>query len=222
MKFIFTAAVALAMVFLSTSALSCDRNSQQAQTDVNTQSQQSAATNMMGTGQGPSHMMGSGMGSGQGAMMNQLNATCPMVIKGADVKVADTDSGVALTFTTKGGDVSSLRARVRHMAQMYDMHRGHGGMMWHRMAGPGMGGKNAHMGMGNMGMHGSMPAAKSIVSDVDNGARIELQPTDQSQLESLRKNARWHQKRMSSGYCWMPQKQAAAGGAKDSSGKPEK
>lgn len=48
------------------------------------------------------------------------------------------------------------------------------------------------------------PAIFALTStDTDNGARIDLWPTDPSQLTSLREHIRWHQLRMSSGECWM-------------------
>jgi len=145
-----------------------------------------------------------------------------MVVQGADVTVADTDRGVALTFTTAAGDVVDLRTRVRNMAQMYEMHRGQAGMMWHHMGGKGMGHSGRGMGgegmghgrpgkggegMGHMAGRGPMPAASGTVSDTDQGARIELRPTDSSQLDALREHVRWHQARMHSGECWMPQGQ---------------
>jgi len=50
---------------------------------------------------------------------------------------------------------------------------------------------------------GPMPAANATVSDVDNGARIELVPKDASQLDALRQRTRMRQQRMAAGSCWM-------------------
>lgn len=157
--------------------------------------------------------MPSGMPGTGGGMMDQLRAGCPMVVQGTDVSVVDTDGGVALAFTTDAGDVAELRTRVRSMAQMYGMHRGQGGMMWHHMGGAGMGHGGRGMGgagMGHMAGRGPMPAASDTVTDTDQGARLELRPTDPSQLEDLREHVRWHQQRMRSGECWMLQGQATA------------
>jgi hypothetical protein len=148
-----------------------------------------------------------------GDMMQQLRAGCPMVVEGADVAVADTDEGVALTFTTEeAGAVGDLRTRVQHMARMYGMHAGHRGMMWHHMGGQGRDRGGSGMGMGHMAGRGPMPAATTTVTEVDKGARLELRPTDAAQLEHLREHARWHQQRMETGECWMLQGQGTAPG----------
>lgn len=142
-----------------------------------------------------------------GDMMQQLRAGCPMVVEGADVAVSEIDGGVALTFTTAADDAHDLLARVQHMAQMYETHRGQRGMMWHHMAGQGRG---VGMGMGHMAGRGPMPAATATVTEVDKGARLELRPTDASQLTALREHVRGHQQRMASGECWMLQGQPTA------------
>lgn len=145
-----------------------------------------------------------------GGMMQELRAGCPMVVEEADVAVSDTKEGVTLTFTTEAGNVDDLRARVRHMADMYEMHRGQRGMMWHHMGDMGRQGGGPGMGMGHMAGRGPMPAATATVTELDKGARLELRPTDASQLNALREHARWHQQRMQAGECWMLEDQAAA------------
>ena len=154
------------------------------------------------------------MPAGGAGMMQQLRTGCPMVVQGADVAVSDTEGGVALTFTTDAPDVSDLRTRVRSMAQMYEMHRGHGAMMWHQMRGEDIG-HGSGMGMEHMAGSGPMPAASSAVTDTDKGARIELRPTDASQLDTLRQHVRLHQQRMHSGECWMLQEQPPAQGGQE-------
>jgi hypothetical protein len=77
---------------------------------------------------------------------------------------------------------------------------GHGGR--------GMGGEG--MGMGHMAGRAHMPAASNTVTDTDKGARLELRPTDPSQLDALREHVRRHQERMHSGECWMLQGQPTA------------
>jgi hypothetical protein len=136
--------------------------------------------------------MPSGMPGNAGGMMDQLRAGCPMVVQGADVTVTDTEGGVALTFTTDAGDVADLRTRVQHMAQMYEMHHGQAGMMWHHMGGAGMAHGGPAMGgegMGHMAGRGPMPAASTTMTDTDLGARLELRPSDASQLGALRERA---------------------------------
>jgi hypothetical protein len=145
-----------------------------------------------------------------GGMMQELRAGCPMVVEGADVAVSDTEGGVTLTFTTEAGDVADLRARVQHMAEMYEMHGGRRGMMWHHMGGQGRGRGGPGMGMGHMAGRGPMPAATVTGTEVDKGARLELRPTDASQLDALREHVRWHQQRMEAGECWMLQGQGKA------------
>ncbi len=145
--------------------------------------------------------------------MQQLRASCPMVVQGADVAVSDTEGGVALTFTTDAPDVADLRTRARSMAKMYDMHRGHAATMWHPMGGDGMGhGSGMRRGMEDLEGSGSLPAASSTVTDTDKGARIELQPADASELDALRQRVRLHQQRLHSGECWTLQEQPPAQG----------
>lgn len=157
-------------------------------------------------------------GTRGGGMMGQMAASCPMAIEDAKVEVADTDKGVALTFTTEKGDVADLRARVQQMATMYQQHGGRRGMMWHQGRGAGMGagpgpGPGAGRGMGPGAGKGPMPALTATVTEVDKGARVELVPTDAAQLDALREHARFHQQRMSSGECWMMQEEGTDTGA---------
>jgi len=162
------------------------------------------------------HPSSQAMTAAGGGMMQQLHASCPMAVQGADVAVSDTEGGIALTFTTDAPDVADLRARARSMAKMYDMHRGHGAMMWHPMGGAGMGhGSGMRMGMEDLEGGGSMPATSATVTDTDKGARIELQPAEASELDALRQRVRLHQERMHSGECWMPQEQPPAHGEQE-------
>lgn len=134
-----------------------------------------------------------------------VRSDCPTSVEGAEVAVSDTDEGAALTFTTKQGDVAALRARARYLARMYEA-GGHHHMMWRRMGGPGRG--HGH-GMGPRGQHhpgmrGDVAAlgdVRTTVTDVEDGARLELTPADASEVERLREAARRHQQRMSTGGC---------------------
>ncbi len=122
---------------------------------------------------------------------------CPMLVEGVVVGTSDTPDGIALDFTTASGDVEDLRARVEHMAKMYEMHAGHGSMMWQH---------KGHMrAEGDQpGMGSSMPAASAKSEPIDDGARLVLTPLDPAKLEALREQVRDHQKHMSANECWMP------------------
>jgi hypothetical protein len=187
----------IASLLAAAALWSCNKNDAPEPEQTGPQAQEPTSSPMPATG---------------GDMMQQLRAGCPMVVEGADVAVADTEEGAALTFTTEAADVGDLRARVQHMAQMYGMHAGQRGMRWHHMGGQGKGRGSPGMGMGHMAGRGPMPAATATVIEVDKGARLELRPTDASQLDPLREHVRWHQQRMESGECWMLQGQAAEEG----------
>lgn len=140
--------------------------------------------------------------------LNEMRSGCPMVVEGAEVSLEDADGGIAMVFTTKTGDVADLRQRVRNLAGMYEMHAGHGHMMWRHMGGGRHMGQGPGMGMMDGGMsegYGPMPAVRTSVTQVRNGARLELTPADELNLESLRRHVRWHEERMQSGDCWMLQ-----------------
>jgi hypothetical protein len=129
---------------------------------------------------------------------------CPMQVQGTQVRTEDTEGGVSVVFTTSGGDVADLRARVRRMAEMHtrmsEMHAGQ----------PGSAGPMEHgmqHGMGGMAMVPSTATA----SDIEGGARIELRPHDPAQLEALRSQAHTHVQQMaSSGQCPMMGEHGAA------------
>jgi hypothetical protein len=62
-----------------------------------------------------------------------LREVCPVAQGNVSVQVADTDDGVALTFTTAGGDVDDLQRRVESLAAMYEQQDGRTDVMWHAM-----------------------------------------------------------------------------------------
>ena len=97
-----------------------------------------------------------------GGMMGQVRESCPMLVAGATVEVSDVAGGAGMTFTTRSGDVASLRARVRRMADRYGMHTGHGGMMWHQMAGGG----HSTMGAGHEPDAAMMGAGRGVDADL--------------------------------------------------------
>ena len=53
------------------------------------------------------------------AGMPMMMQSCPMNVQGADLSAADVQDGIAVTITTKEGDVSELRRRSEMMAQMH-------------------------------------------------------------------------------------------------------
>jgi hypothetical protein len=55
------------------------------------------------------------------AGMTSMMKDCLMSVRGAEIAVADTDGGVALTITTGSGDVAELRERVKRMLAMHDV-----------------------------------------------------------------------------------------------------
>ncbi len=105
-----------------------------------------------------------------------MDDMCPMQVAGTTVAATDVEGGVALGFTTSSGDVSELRRRVTHMAEMHNQEHAAGRMM---------------------------PAATASAEDAEGGARMILRPTDPAQLDALREHAHTHAERMSHGECPM-------------------
>lgn len=143
---------------------------------------------------------------GQQAGMMEM---CPMRVPGTTVSVSDTERGVAVVFKTTG-DVTELRRRVRHMAEMHNRHHAEGTMGCCQGQGMMGGGRDAgtapeHGGRGlMMGMsHERMVPATAAGEDVEGGARIVLTPKDPSQLAALRTHAHDHADRMARGECPM-------------------
>ena len=144
---------------------------------------------------------------------------CPMFVEGTEVEVSDTPDGVALEFTTQDGSVSDLRQRVQNLAQMYLMKTGRSQLRWFpargQRGGQGSGDESSARGAGmghgggmgpgagrGMGM-GQLPPTTAMVSEIPDGARIELQPTSPQALSDLRQQVRQHAERLNSGQCWM-------------------
>lgn len=66
-------------------------------------------------------MRGTMPGMMSGMMANMPNS--PMNIPGLEVTVADVPNGVTVTYTTKTGDVTELRRRVRQRVEMMQQMR---------------------------------------------------------------------------------------------------
>ena len=127
---------------------------------------------------------------------------CPMVVRGVEVEVTDSDAGVLMTFTTNSGDVEDLRGRLQAMAQTYQAHDKHSAMEWHRADGP----RRPHIEHHKSEMAGGpIPAVTAVVAFVDQGAAITLTPKNDSELEQLRQHLREHQAHLREGECWMSQ-----------------
>jgi hypothetical protein len=106
--------------------------------------------------------------------------SCPMKVTGADVSVADVENGVAVTITTKSGDIAELRRRTENMAKM-------------------------HSGSTSADMHGQMMSFTVKYEEVPNGARLTLTPKDSAQLSDFRSKVRQHAEQMAKGDCSMMQ-----------------
>jgi hypothetical protein len=102
---------------------------------------------------------------------------CPMKVQGAELSVTDLPDAVALTMTTKEGDVTELRRRAENMAKMHSE--------------PSM-------------MNGGMMLPFTVkYEEVPNGARLTLAPKDPARLEEFRAQVRQHAERMKNGECSM-------------------
>jgi len=130
-----------------------------------------------------SHQGAGGMNHGSGGMA--MADMCPMQVPGTTVAAADVDGGIELIFATSG-DVSELRRRVTHMAEMHNQEHASGGMM--------------------------MPAATASAEDAAGGARMILRPADPAQLDALREHARTHAEKMTRGECPMMAEGGEGGG----------
>src|SRR5262245_29270306 len=51
--------------------------------------------------------------------MMSMMKDCPMNVEGAEITAEDTTNGVALTITTKSGNINELRERVQRMLDMH-------------------------------------------------------------------------------------------------------
>src|SRR5688572_25657253 len=102
-----------------------------------------ATSTMFATGGSQSQQAGPQHETHNMAMMQ----SCPMKVTGADVVVADVENGIAVTITTKSGDVADLRRRTENMAKMHSES------------------SHAHM-------HGRMMSFSAKYEEVPNGARL--------------------------------------------------
>jgi hypothetical protein len=144
---------------------------------------------MMGHGHG---MMGQGHGGEGRGRAAGMGDVCPVKIPGAEMAVADVDGGVAISYTTRTGDVAELRRRVQAMAA--------------RHQDPAT--ARHDMGHPSRPMHGGMagtPTANVQVTaeEIEGGARLILRASDPTRLEELRRHVRAHAERMTAESCPM-------------------
>jgi hypothetical protein len=102
---------------------------------------------------------------------------CPMKLKGTEVKVLDSPTGIAVKLTTAPENIEELQRRVESLAAMYE-----GGSM------------------------GLIIPADVKVESVENGMRLTLTAEDQAKLGEFRLRTRAHVERMKSGNCAMMQR----------------
>ena len=120
-----------------------------------------------------------GMSQSQMTQMMQPQA-CPMKVMGADIAIADTKDGVAVTFTAKSTEnVAEVRKRVEQMAKMHDS-----------MSSMPMMQGQAHMG-----------AFTAKYEETKDGARLTLTPKDSSKLKEFRAQVAAHVEHMKKGDC---------------------
>lgn len=100
---------------------------------------------------------------------------CPLGVPGGVVTTERTEEGMALLFTSQDHP-GVMRVRAREAAAQH---------------GPGQ-----HVGRGHNGAHGhggdhglqlmQMPAAHSIATDIEGGARVRFEAVDPAEAEALR------------------------------------
>ena len=116
-------------------------------------------------------------------MMQQ--GSCPMQIQGTELSIDDVPGGIALTMTTKTGDVAQLRLRIESMAKMHAA--------------------SAGAGIPGARMHGNNIPFSVKYEEVSNGARLMLTPQDPAKLDEFRVRIREHAEQMKKGNCSMMQ-----------------
>ena len=129
---------------------------------------------------------------------------CPTALPGAQLRSEVTADGVALVFTTSGGDAGELRDRVQRMA---DRHNAAQVPLVEqdpaRAPGETSSGMTSTEGAHGMDMHGAgkdVPS-RAAVEEISGGARVVFTPTDPAQVGILREHIRVHGKEMAETGC---------------------
>ena len=108
----------------------------------------------------------------QSTERHPLTHDCPTEVPGTIVNVDRFDGGIALVFTTLIGDVNDLRARVHHSAEQIERER----------------------------TSAEVPTTATAI-DIDSGARLELRPVSDQDLDRLRTAAEQRATQLASGQC---------------------
>ena len=114
--------------------------------------------------------------------MAQGMMSCPMNLQGTSVAVADTATGVTVSFTTKPENVAELQKRVEQMAVM------HSG----QPSSPAM-------------MQGQMMPGTAKYEATKDGAKVTLTAKEPAKLTEFRAQVRAHVEKMQKGECSMMQ-----------------
>ena len=116
----------------------------------------------------------------RGMSMPGMMMNCPMHVQGTSMAVADTATGVAVSFTTKPENVAELRKRVEQMAAMHSPQSSSAAMM-----------------------QGQMMPGTVKYEVIENGAKLTLTPKDSAKLAEFRTQVRAHVEKMQKGECSM-------------------
>ena len=116
-----------------------------------------------------------------------LTHDCPTEVPGTIVNVDRFDGGIALVFTTLIGDVNDLRARVHHSAEQIERERTSASGDSQPLA------TDVHA-------FKDIPTTATAI-DIDSGARLELRPVSDQDLDRLRTAAEQRATQLASGQC---------------------
>ena len=127
------------------------------------------------------------------------DSDCPLALPGAQVRSEVTADGVALVFTTGGGDPGELRERVQRMADRHNAAQ----VPAEEPADAAGDGMRSTEGAHGVDLHGAGRAvpSRAAVEEIAGGARIVFTPTDPSKVALLREHIRVHGEDMASTDC---------------------
>ena len=117
----------------------------------------------------------------QARAVEPTDSDCPLALPGAQLRSEVTADGVALVFTSSGGDGAELRDRVQHMVDRHNAARP-------PAEAPNAAGKNP-------------PPSRAAVEEISGGARVVFTPTDPAKVGLLREHIRVHGKEMAEASC---------------------
>lgn len=123
----------------------------------------------------------------QSTQRHPLTHDCPTEVPGTTVNVDRFDGGIALVFTTLIGDVNDLRARVHHTAEQIERER------------TSASGESEPIATDAQAFS-SIPTTATAI-DIDAGARLELRPVSDQDLDRLRTAAEQRATQLASGQC---------------------